>query len=166
MQVVITGTPGTGKSSVARELEGWNVIDLKTFIEEQDIGSVNGGEIEVRVEKLVDRLEEEFRDSEENLVIEGHLSHHYEADYCIVLRCEPDTLRERLSGRNYDRQKADENVEAESLDIILQEAIQQQENIIEIDTTGREAKEVAEEVIERIENEETGYGEIDWSEFL
>lgn len=168
MQIVITGTPGTGKTSVAQVLDkkGWNVVDIKEFIKKQDIGSVKGEEIEVRIGKLEERLEEEFHGLEEDLVIEGHLAHHYPADYCIVLRCDPEILEGRISKRGYNRRKIEENVEAESLDIILQEAVQKQEKIIEIDTTDREAEDVAEEIEKRVENDETGYGEVDWSEFL
>lgn len=168
MIVALTGTPGTGKTSVSKELgkQGFAIVDMKEFIEEQGIGSVNGKEIEVRVEELVEHLENEFDGSDKDIVIEGHLSHHYETDYCVVLRCSPDVLEERLSEREYNPQKVRENVEAESLDIILQEAVNVQENIIEVDTTGREAGDVAEEVKKKIENDETGYGEIDWTEFL
>jgi len=168
MQVVITGTPGTGKTSAAEEMEknGWRTVDLTDFIRTHDIGTADNGETEVRIEKLEEKLEESFCDTEDDLVIEGHLSQYYEADYCVVLRCDPDTLKERISKRKYEKRKIEENVEAETLDIILQQSIKKQQKIIEIDTTDKEAGKVAEEIERRIENDETGFGEVDWTDRL
>lgn len=165
MEIALTGTPGTGKTSVARELEkkGFEVIDLTGFVKENSLGTP-GDEFEVDVPEMVEALEE--REFEADTVIEGHLAHHYPAEFCVVLRCQPDELSERLESRGYSEEKIDENVESEALDLILQQAVAEQQNVIEVDTTGREAAEVAEEVRKRIEKEETGYGEVDWSEFL
>lgn len=167
MILALTGTPGTGKTSIAEELEkqGWKVIDLREFIEEHELGEKKD-ELEVDVEELMDRLHEELADSSDNLVLEGHLSHHYPADFCVVLRCEPEELRRRLEERDYSEEKTEENVEAEAIDLILQEAIERQENIIEVDTTEKSAKETADEILQRLEHGDTGYGEIDWSEYI
>ncbi|MFB6191177.1 MAG: adenylate kinase family protein [Candidatus Nanohaloarchaea archaeon] len=165
MKIALTGTPGTGKTSVARELEerGFEVVDLTEFVKEQELGTP-GEEFEVDIPEMVEALEQGLGDWD--TVIEGHLAHHFPADYCIVLRTRPDVLRERLEQRDYSDGKIDENVESEALDVILQEAVEQQEDIIEIDTTRREPGEVAGEIERRIEKEETGYGNVDWSDFL
>lgn len=164
MRICITGTPGTGKTSVTEELEGFNRIDLTEFIREKGLGQVRN-EIEVETEKVVNTLENEIKD-EEDVVVEGHLSHHLPADLCIVLRCRPDVLKSRLSERDYSEQKIDENVQAEILDLILSETVEKQENILEIDTTERKPEDVAQEIQDKIKKNETGYGSIDWTEFL
>jgi adenylate kinase len=164
MIIAISGTPGTGKTSVAENLE-YPVIGITEFAEENQIGEMADGEREIDTEELVTELEKEA-EKYEDLVIEGHLAHHFPADYCIILRCRPDVLRERLSERSYSDQKIEENVEAEAMDLILSEAVPVQEKIIEADTTERNSKDVADEIRERIENGETGYGEVDWTEFL
>lgn len=158
--IALTGTPGTGKTSVAEKLD-FPVTDLKEFVKERGLGEQRE-EFEVDIEDMVDALEDEV----ENGVIEGHLAHHVPADYCVVLRCAPDELRSRLQQRDYPAEKVEENVQAEILDIILQEAVEKQENIIEVDTTGRSADRVAGEIEERIEKGDTGYGEIDWTSAL
>ena len=84
----------------------------------------------------------------------------------MVLRCRPDVLRERLDQRDYPKEKVEENIKSEILDVILSEAVEKQENIIETDTTGKEAEEVAEEVRRRIEEKDTDYGDIDWSMYI
>ncbi len=162
MIICITGTPGTGKSSVAQELDSFEVLDLTEFIKENNIGEKTE-EIEVEIDEVVDAVEKDLADG---TVVEGHLSHHLDCDLCIVLRCRPDILEERLSERDYSKQKIAENVEAETLDIVLSEAVENQENILEVDTTGRTAEEVAKEIIDKIEKNKTGYGDIDWTSYL
>lgn len=165
MEIALTGTPGTGKTSVARELEKqeFEVIDLTSYVKEHGLGTP-GKEFEVDIPAMVESLEE--REFEEDTVIEGHLAHHYLADLCIVLRCRPDELRKRLEQRDYSHEKIEENVDSEALDLVLQQAVNEQETVIEIDTTDRDAEGVAEEMIKRIEKGEEVYGEVDWSEFL
>ncbi len=163
MIVALTGTPGTGKTSVASELDQeYRVIDLTEFVKERGLGEEKE-EFEVDVSQMVEALEKEV---DENTVVEGHLAHHLPTDYCIVLRCKPEVLEERLQQRDYNPEKIQDNVESEALDVVLQEAVETQEKIIEIDTTDREPQEVAREIEERIEKDDTGYGGIDWSDFL
>lgn len=166
MIIALTGTPGTGKTSIAGELEegGYEILDLTEFVKNRNLG-VQEEEFEVDVEKMVNALEDYLEDKED-VVVEGHLSHYFPSDLCIVLRCSPDELRDRLSSRDYSQQKIDENVESEMLDSILIEALKSQDHVFEIDTTGKDAGEVAERLEEVIENEETGYGKVDWTSQL
>ena len=164
MRIGVTGTPGTGKSTVSKQLEG-KIVDLKNYLEENDLGKVNeNGEIEVEIEELRENSPEEPDD--EDLILEGHLAHFLDLDYCIVLRCRPDKLRERLSERDYSEQKIEENIESEKLDIILSQAVQRQEKVFEIDTTDKSVEEVVEEIKSAVSEGKENYGDVDWSEFL
>jgi adenylate kinase len=164
MIIALTGTPGTGKTSIARELDGFNTLDLTKFVKQNGLGEQED-EFEVDIETMVKALEDEI-DPEEDTVIDGHLSHHFPADFCVVLRCNPEELRERLSERGYPEEKVEENVESEILDVLLGETVSSQDNIIEVDTTDKEAEDVAKEIKNRIKEKDTGYGEIDWTEYL
>ena len=166
MIVTLTGTPGTGKTTVAEKLEeeGFDVIHLTEYFEENDIGEEVNGEREIRVSQMVESLEE--KNLSENTVIEGHLAHHFPSDICVVLRCRPDILEERLSGRDYSERKVEENLEAEKLDIILSEAVQSQDTVVEVDTTDKSAEQTFKEVLEKIDEGKSSYGDIDWTEFL
>lgn len=164
MIIALTGTPGTGKTSISRELDGFNTLDLTGFVKERDLGEQKD-EFEVDIDAMVNALGEKI-DPEEDTVIDGHLSHHFPADFCIVLRCNPEELRERLSERDYSEQKIEENVESEILDVLLGEAASTQDNVIEVDTTGRKAEDVSKEIENRIKEKDAGYGEIDWTEYL
>lgn len=164
MRVTLTGTPGTGKTTVTDHLDmDFRKIHLTEFIEENDIGNTSEGLTEVDPEILQEKLSEELED-DENVIIEGHLAHHFPSDLCVVLRVNPEELEERLSTRDYSDQKIQENVEAEALDVILSETVQMQENVLEIDTTDTSIEDVVKEVEKGIENKETGYGNVDWSD--
>ncbi len=160
MKIALTGTPGTGKTTVASKMER-EVIDLKNYMREKGIGN-QGDELEVDIEEL----KQNFSTGKENVVIEGHLSHHLDVDLCVVLRCHPDELENRLSTRDYSEKKVEHNLEAEALDVILQEAVRECDRVIEIDTTDRDVEDVVNEVEERLEKKETGYGELDFSGYL
>ncbi len=167
MIVAVTGTPGTGKTSISRELGDLmdiDVIDITEFAKERGLGE-QGEEFEVDVSEMVSALEQDLEGGQDAL-LEGHLAHHFPADHCVVLRCDPQVLRKRLEERDYSREKIDENLEAEAMDLILQEAVREQESIIELDTTGLKPAEAAEELAGKIRKGETGYGQVDWSSFL
>jgi adenylate kinase len=166
VKIALTGTPGTGKTTVAEKLadEDFDVLDLTEFFEEKDIGEQVNGEREIRVEQMTEELQKQ--DFKEDTVIEGHLSHHFPVDICVVLRCSPDVLEERLSSRKYSDRKVEENVEAEKLDIILSEAVQNQETVIEINTTEKSVEGTIEEILGKVKKGESDYGDVDWTEFL
>jgi adenylate kinase len=164
VKIGITGTPGTGKSTVSRELEG-KVVDLSEYVREENIGEKNEkGEMEVDVEELKRKAPEESED--QDLILEGHLAHFLDLDYCIVLRTRPDVLEERLGERDYSSEKVRENLESQKLDLILSQAVENQEKVYEIDTTDKSVEEVAEEIRLAIEEKKERYGVVDWTGFL
>jgi adenylate kinase len=166
MMIGITGTPGTGKSSLAQELaaRGHPVVrlvdTLRAYCLERD---------EVRDTSVVDekRWAEEFVPIDG--IVEGHLAHYLPCDRIVVLRCRPDVLAKRLRNRGYSAEKVRENVEAEALDIILQETVDRfrKDQIYEIDGTSCGVKEMADRVEQIIEGRcAPSYGYIDWSSYL
>ncbi len=157
--IALTGTPGTGKTTVAELLKkrGHKVISVIEMARRYGcILDEEGGEVEIDVEKL-----SQFRFDG---IVEGHLSHYLRPDVTIVLRCNPLILKERLEGRGWDEEKLMENVEAELLDVILVEAIEMNSNVYEIDTTFMTVEEVADAVESIISggSEEYRPGKIDW----
>lgn len=163
MILLLTGTPGTGKTSVAAELEGFETVDLKQYARENGLGTMED-EFVVSVSSVNELLQEKLE--ERNYVLEGHFAHRLEGDVCVVLRCHPDELQKRLDPREYPDEKVRENLEAEATDIILQEAVEMHKKVIEIDTTGRDSQDVANELRDRVEEGEFGYGGLDFSGWL
>lgn len=176
MLIALTGTPGTGKTSISNILleNGFEIIDINKVAAGE--GFFIGND-EKRNSKIVD-VDKLNRYINENygvkgiILIEGHLSHLLKSvDKVIVLRCHPNELRKRLSQKGWKKEKIKENIEAEILDIILCETMDShhEKNVIEIDTTNMDISNVAGLIIEIIKNnfkqmKKHNIGNIDWSE--
>jgi len=163
VKIAVTGTPGTGKTTLSQlyEEQGLEVIHLTEYVKKKGLGEEGEKEFEVDVEDMIKALKDEEFD-----VVEGHLAHHVPVDTCVVLRTRPDLLRERLEGRDYSDEKVEENVQSEILDVVLSEAVGQQETVVEVDTTEKDAEKAFNEIKEKVEKGESDYGNFDWTEYL
>ncbi|WP_254523692.1 adenylate kinase family protein [Natrinema caseinilyticum] len=156
MRIAVTGTPGTGKTTATSLFESrraetdrgevspdLEVIHLNSVIEDEAFYT----DVDADRESVVADLEAlgAWLEDRDDVVIESHLAHHFEADRVAVLRCHPDTLAERLLERGESERKARENAESEALDVILSEAVAEhgRESVYEIDTTDRGPEDVA-----------------------
>ena len=168
MLVAITGTPGTGKTTLSAEMRrrGYEVVDGKAFMKERGILGDYDAErdtYEVDPDDL-DEAMDAFR-GEGALILDSHLAHLIGFDKCIVLRCHPGVLAERLRARGYGEEKVVENVQAEILDVILCEAIESGGDVYEIDCTSRSVEEAADMVADIINGngDDRLPGRVDWS---
>jgi adenylate kinase len=161
MRIALTGTPGTGKTTVAALLP-YKVIDINALVK----GGLNLGIDRERgcLDADMDGLEKRLKelDTEEVTILEGHFSHRF-ADWAIVLRLAPSRLEKRFEARGYSQEKTRENLEAEALDIILAEAAEICSRVDEIDTTDKSPQEVADLVIGIIKGDlRLPPGQVDW----
>jgi adenylate kinase len=166
MMCGITGTPGTGKSIVGDELA---IRRHKVIHITDTVGPYVSGNDEERDTQLIDveRWVEEFVPVDG--FVEGHFAHLLACDRVVVLRCRPDVLKVRLAQRNYREKKIQENTEAEALDSCLIETVEKfrPEQILEMDTTGRDAAFCADQIERFVKGEiPADFGHIDWSSFL
>jgi adenylate kinase len=180
--IALTGTPGTGKTTVCEFISGHSqyrkqhsIIDLKKLILDEMLYT---GKDEARnsfdadMEKLKTRVKQiiENKSSGTDIIMEGHLSHFLPADVIIVLRASPVALRKRLGKRReYSFEKIKENSNAEALDVILVESMEMNAKVYEINTTDLTPLFTVKSVISIIESiksnktpEEFLPGEIDW----
>jgi len=161
MQIALTGTPGTGKTTVAGLLP-YRVVDINALVKAgMNFGiDPERGCLDADMDALAKHLAK--LDSDDTTILEGHFSHHF-ADWSIVLRLSPSVLGPRLEARGYSVQKKKENLEAEALDVILVEAVELCGRVDEIDTTGKSPQEVAELVARIIQGKlNLAPGQADW----
>lgn len=135
--LVITGTPGVGKSVLTKRLvkalgRGWKRVDLQDHYTEISVAydqKKKCYDIDLnRLSKLVVRLKKES-----NVVIDSHLSHllpKRQVDCCIVLLCSDlKMLKKRLQQRKYSKAKVEENLQAEIFQVCLDEAKERQKKV-------------------------------------
>ena len=183
--IIISGTPGTGKTSVSRkisEMVDANTISLNElaisenftleYDKERDTYIVDFEKLKPYIAKYIDVLKKQ---KHKYLIIEGHFSDiipNKYVDYPFVLRCDPEYLYNRLKERDYNKKKIIENIQAEILGNCANYLIQKQlkSPIYEIDTTHLTIDSVAIIIMDIIVNNKNGekyvIGKIDWLEKL
>jgi adenylate kinase len=126
--VIITGTPGTGKTTLSKLLskEGYSFIEVGKLVKEERLYDYFDEETDSYVvnddllnARLIELIEE--NSSSKPIILDGHvveLPPSYVA-LCIVLRTSIGLLRQRLIDRSYNASKIEENIEAEIMEVIL-----------------------------------------------
>lgn len=183
--VVISGTPGTGKTAVSKrisEIINVEVISLNelailknftlNYDEKRETYIID---IEKLTPYIVNQINKYKEDNVNFLLIEGHFSDivpDHLIDFAIILRCNPDILYKRLLNRGYKSQKIIENIQAEILGNCVNYMIQKKikTHILEIDTSNLSIDDLAQIIIDIINNgkrlDNYTIGKIDWLEKL
>ena len=155
MIIVVTGTPGTGKTTVSKYIAdqlGYTYIDGNDFLdnacmdydEDRDCKIIDSAQW---IKNIQNHLESKNID---NAVIDSHFSQELPAeilDFCIVTTCDRTLLRQRLLERGYKKEKIDENIEAEIMEVCAIEAQEHGHKIYMLDTTHDEWKKIVMEMI-------------------
>ncbi|KAK9471765.1 AAA domain-containing protein [Dipodascopsis tothii] len=128
--IVITGTPGTGKSThctaLAKLLPDMEIIAINDFVKEHKLEDGFDEERQstmVDEDKLVDLLEPRLKKG--GVVIDWHVCDVFPEDVIdlvVVLRTATNRLYDRLKKRGYSDKKFEDNMDAEIMDVILQDA--------------------------------------------
>ncbi|AWR97442.1 AAA family ATPase [Acidianus sulfidivorans JP7] len=162
MRILITGTPGVGKTSVSKFLASklsYEYFHVSSFIIERKLYSSFDPlrqTYNIDDEKVAKEINEYLKDKN-NIVIETiYPSLIDSADKVIVLRRYPIDLYKELKNRGWNEIKIAENVESEILGVVLQEAIDWFKSPCQINTTGKSL----DDIMRRIMNNECE--DIDW----
>ena len=173
--ISISGTPGTGKTVVSKIIAkklGTNLITVKNVIKKEKVPFKHDKERKTKIIDIKDlnRAIAKNIDKNKNNIIEGHLSHLIKSDIVIILRCNPEVLKKRLTKRKWNKRKINENILAEVLDSTTIEALEihSKKRIFEIDTSKKKVKDIvgiAMSIIKK-KNDYKDYraGKIDWTE--
>ena len=170
MKILVSGTPGTGKTEVSKILADklkYKLIKINDFAYDHDLivgQDDKRGCLVVDTDglaKLIEKLDG-------NYVIEGHMAHLLKGDSVFVLRTNPDVLKKRLDERNWLSEKIQENADAETLDVCLKEAVDKNKEVYEIDTTEKKPQETADIILKILkkgkkEMEAANPGSVSWS---
>ncbi|CCH61113.1 hypothetical protein TBLA_0E00520 [Henningerozyma blattae CBS 6284] len=146
--LLISGTPGTGKSSTCellkRELEDYKYINISDFAKEFNCydGFDKGRKSHIVDEdKLLDELEPILREGHN--IVDWHVNDVFPErliDLVVILRADNSVLYDRLQNRKYHDAKVQENLDAEIMGVVLQDAIDSyaQEIVIELQSNNTE----------------------------
>ena len=183
--IIISGTPGCGKTSVAKELSNLisgRIISLNELAISEDFSFEYDEDrktlivdFKIFLPYVLKKIKKIKKINPSFLIIESHFSDiipNKIVDYIFILRCYPDELVNRLKEKNYNSKKITENIQAEILGNCVNYFIKKKTKkpLFEIDTTHLTIESVA-KTIKRIitgkENLQNYYiGKIDWLEKL
>jgi adenylate kinase len=176
MFVALTGTPGTGKTTVGHLLstQGYRVIHLTDIEKKCVVGMDTKRGCHIYDIKLLDQYLHTdpllIQKDDDVCIIEGQLSHLLsDVSNIIILRCHPEELQKRLESKGYASLKIQENLEAEALDIILCDAAccHAAHAIHEIDTTHKDPVAISWFITQLLQDGFQGeIGHIDWSNWI
>ncbi len=134
--ICISGTPGTGKTSLAKLLSrelGFPILDVKRFIKEKDLSAgydkkrrCDIVDIKILTKELVQEIKKTKKVHDpKGIIIDSHLSHYLPkrlVTLCIITRCSLKELELRLKKRKYSKEKIRENLDSEIFDTCQIEA--------------------------------------------
>jgi adenylate kinase len=170
MSIVITGNPGVGKHTVAKEISkhlGLPIRDINNIASDAGLFEKNQDTNDVDISELKKVIKEKISSSS---LIVGHLAPYVlspdQVKKVIVLRRDPYDLISVYKKREYTEEKTRENTGSEILGIIAHDAINQfGTKVFQVDVTGKSISEVTEKVLNII-NERGISEEVDWLDLV
>jgi len=149
MIIIVSGTPGTGKTVIAKFIAKRlpaQYIDVNALIKDHHLSRGYDRRLKTRIvniERLNRFLIQLIRNARKtkhrrNLVIDSHLGHYLPrryVDLCFITTCPLKTLRQRLMRRKYSKEKIQENINAEIFEVCLLEAASRKHKVVQVDTS-------------------------------
>jgi adenylate kinase len=128
--ILITGTPGTGKTQTAtlvlEKLTGFKHLNVGDIVKQYDCYQEKDEEFDSLIlddDKLLDTMEPMLAGG--GCIVDFHSAELFPErwfELVLVLRAETTILFDRLTERGYSEKKRNENIECEIFQIVLEEA--------------------------------------------
>ena len=165
---VITGNPGVGKHTVAKQLAkrlSLDLIDINKIAIQENIFEESEGMFDVDVKKLKKILEKIIT---KNSLVVGHLAPYVvsrkQVKIVMVLRRDPYKLISVYEKRKYSHQKAIENLGSEILGVTYYDSINEfgSDRTFQINTTGKSVSTIVKKIGNLFVNGVFQEDEVDW----
>ena len=144
MKIIISGTPGTGKTTLAKRLSKalkYEHLLLKPIIKRISDGYDFSKQCYVVDVKDLNKEVIKVVKGKKDVIIANHLIHNLPARYvdlCIITKCSNLLkLKKRLEDKKYKKKKVEENIQCEIFDICLEQARKKKHNVLVVDTCSR-----------------------------
>jgi len=134
MIVAISGSVGSGKTTISRELGkklGFEVVPLNVLAKYFKLNDVEELEtFDFDLDKLLEKVEKDVkkaRDENEDIIYEGHFAHFINpnlVDILFVINRDLKELKKEYGRRGYNEQKIKDNLEVEAFNLCFYEAIE------------------------------------------
>jgi adenylate kinase len=173
--ILITGTPSTGKTTIAKQLTtklNAHYINLTDFANKHGLtlGEDKKRKTTIINEKAMQqKLTETINATDNtNIIIDGHYAATVTppnlVTFIFVLRRNPKELKKLMQKNNYPEAKLNENLSAEILDTCLIEALQSQKGkVCELDVTGKSVQKTVNEILAVLNGKKKCHsGIVDW----
>lgn len=157
--IIITGTPGVGKTTHCEELAqrtGLHHLSINEVVKKHNIGETSNDPEDpqtkiVDEDRLLDCIENDLEEGGQ--IIDWHACDLFPVsliDLVCVIRCDNKLLYDRLKARGYGEKKLEENMDCEIMEVLLQEARDAYDEQIVVEMKSESTEDVDSNV-ERIE---------------
>ena len=170
MNILITGVPGTGKTTLSKRLAknlGYEHIDLNEIVKVERLWKrKEEGVLVVDMAKLEEIVKR--RMGWKNCIVDGHLGCDMKlpVDIVIVVRTSPAILKKRLASRRYSGRKVTTNLLCEALDYCTLKAEENYKDVREI-VTHKTVNASLKDIEEILRNENAfKAGKVNWRQEL
>lgn len=158
--IIITGTPGVGKTTHCEELArktGLHHLSINEVVKKHNIGEASDDPEDpntkiVDEDRLLDCIENDLEEGGQ--IVDWHACDLFPPsliDLVCVVRCDNKLLYDRLKARNYGEKKLEENMDCEIMEVLLQEARDAYDEQIVVELKSESTEDIDSNV-ERIES--------------